>query len=96
MFDTMSAIRKEKSFLFFVDKIYNYMIILVCNQERGNIMNKTIKELKQLINKAYYMSNDSRISLYIRVMEILDYYDENTTIERKMQIKKEYGIGDDK
>ena len=29
-------------------------------------------------------------------MEILDYYDENTTIERKMQIKKEYGIGDDK
>ena len=49
-----------------------------------------------MINKAYYMSNDSRISLYIRVMEILDYYDENTTIERKMQIKKEYGIGDDK
>ena len=31
---------------------------------------ETIKELKQLINKAYYMSNDSRISLYIRVMEI--------------------------
>ena len=49
-----------------------------------------IKELKELINKAYDMSNDSRISLYIRVMEILDYYDENTTIERKIQIKKEY------
>lgn len=57
---------------------------------------ETIKELKQLINKAYDMSNDSRISLYIRVMEILDYYDENITIERKMQIKKEYGIGGDK
>ena len=55
-----------------------------------------IKELKELINKAYDMSNDSRISLYIRVMEILDYYDENITIERTMQIKKEYGIGDDK
>lgn len=54
-----------------------------------------IKELKELINKAYDMSNDSRISLYIRFMEILDYYDENITIERKMQIKKEYGIGDE-
>lgn len=52
-----------------------------------------IKELKELINKAYDMSNDSRISLYIRVMKILDYYDENITIERKLQIKKEYGIG---
>lgn len=57
---------------------------------------ETIKELKELINKAYDMSNDSRISLYIRVMEILDYYDENISIERKLQIKKEYGIGDDK
>ena len=57
---------------------------------------ETIKELKKMINKAYDMSNDSRISLYIRVMEILDYYDENITIERKLQIKKEYGIGDDK
>ena len=57
---------------------------------------ETIKELKELINKAYDMSNDSRISLYIRVTEILDYYDENITIERKLQIKKEYGIGDDK
>ena len=55
-----------------------------------------IRELKELINKAYDMSNDSRISLYIRVMEILDYYDENITIERKQQKKKEYGIGDDK
>ena len=52
-----------------------------------------IRKLKNLLNKAYDMSNDSRISLYIRVMDILDYYDENTTIERKMQIKKEYGIG---
>ena len=70
------------------------MITLICNQERGNSMKKeTIKELKELINKAYDMSNDSRISLYIRVMEILDYYDENITIERKLQIKKEYGIG---
>lgn len=56
--------------------------------------NETIKELKQLINKAYDKSNDSRISLYIRVMEILDYYDENITIERKLQIKKEYRIGE--
>ena len=55
-----------------------------------------IKELRELISKAYEMGNDSRISLYIRVMEILDYYDDNITIERKMQIKKEYGIGDDK
>ena len=55
-----------------------------------------IRELRELINKAYDMSNDSRISLYIRVMEILDYYDESISIERKMQIKKEYGIGDDK
>ena len=73
------------------------MITLICNQERGNSIKKeTIRELKELINKAYDMSNDSRISLYIRVMEILDYYDENISIERKMQIKKEYGIGDDK
>ena len=57
---------------------------------------ETIKELKQLINKAYEMGNDSKISLYLRIMDILDYYDENTTIERKLQIKKEYGIGDDK
>ena len=57
---------------------------------------ETIRELKDLINKAYDMSNDSIISLYIRVMDILDYYDENAAIERKMQIKKEYGIGDDK
>ena len=52
------------------------MITLICNQERENSMKKeTIRELKELINKAYDMSNDSRISLYIRVMEILDYYD---------------------
>ena len=57
---------------------------------------ETIKKLRLLINKAYDMSNDSRISLYIRVMELLDYYDENISIERKMQIKKEYGIGDDR
>ena len=57
---------------------------------------ETIKELKKLINKAYEMGNDSKISLYLRIMDILDYYDENTTIERKMQIEKEYGIGDDK
>ena len=57
---------------------------------------ETIKELKELINKAYEMGNDSKISLYLRIMEILDYYDENTIIERKLQIKKEYGIGDDK
>ena len=57
---------------------------------------ETIKELKQLINKSYEMGNDSKISLYLRIMDILDYYDENITIERKMQIKKEYGIGDDK
>ena len=73
------------------------MIILVCNQGRGNSMKKeTIRELKELINKAYEMGNDSKISLYLRIMDILDYYDENITIERKMQIKKEYGIEDDK
>ena len=57
---------------------------------------ETIRELRELINKAYEMGNDSKISLYLRIMDILDYYDENTTIERKNQIKKEYGIGDDK
>ena len=57
---------------------------------------ETIRELRELINKAYEMGNDSKISLYLRIMDILDYYDENTTIERKMQIKKEYGIWDDK
>ena len=57
---------------------------------------ETIRELKELINKAYEMRNDSKISLYLRIMDILDYYDESISIERKLQIKKEYGIGDDK
>ena len=56
---------------------------------------ETIRELKELINKAYEMGNDSKISLYLRIMDILDYYDENTTIEKKLQIKKEYGIEED-
>ena len=56
---------------------------------------ETINELRKLINKAYKMGNDSKISLYLRIMDILNYYDENTTIERKLQIKKEYGIEDD-
>ena len=56
---------------------------------------ETINELRKLINKAYEMGNDSKISLYIRIMDILNYYDENTTIERKLQIKKEYGIEED-
>lgn len=57
---------------------------------------ETIRELRELINKAYDMGNDSKISLYLRIMDILDYYDENTTIERKNQIKKEYGIEDNR
>ena len=57
---------------------------------------ETIRELRELLNKAYEMGNDSKISLYLRIMDILNYYDENTTIERKNQIKKEYGIGDAK
>ena len=57
---------------------------------------ETIKELKDLLNKAYEMANVSKISLYLSIMDILDYYDDNISIERKMQIKKEYGIGDDK
>ena len=57
---------------------------------------ETIRELRKLINKAYNMGNDSKISLYLRIMDILDYYDENITIERKRQIKQEYGIGNDK
>ena len=56
---------------------------------------ETINELRKLINKAYEMGNDSKISLYLRIMDILNYYDENITIERKLQIKKEYGIEDD-
>ena len=56
---------------------------------------ETINELRKLINKAYEMGNDSKISLYLRIMDILNYYDENTTIERKLQIKKEYGIEED-
>lgn len=54
---------------------------------------ETIKEIKDLVNKAYKMGNDSKISLYLKIMDILDYYDENISIERKNQIKKEYGIG---
>ena len=56
---------------------------------------ETINELRKLINKAYEMGNDSKISLYLRIMDILDYYDDNISIERKLQIKKEYGIEDD-
>ena len=56
---------------------------------------ETIRELKDLLNKAYEMGNDSKISLYLRIMDILDYYDENISIERKLQIKKEYGIEED-
>ena len=56
---------------------------------------ETINELRKLINKAYEMGNDSKISLYLRIMDILDYYDENISIERKLQIKKEYGIEED-
>ena len=56
---------------------------------------ETINELRKLINKAYEMGNDSKISLYLRIMDILNYYDENTTIEKKLQIKKEYGIEED-
>lgn len=56
---------------------------------------ETINELRKLINKAYEMGNNSKISLYLRIMDILNYYDENTTIERKLQIKKEYGIEED-
>ena len=59
------------------------------------LLKEQATELKELINKAYEMGNDSKISLYLRIMDILDYYDENITIERKLQIKKEYGIGDD-
>ena len=62
-------------------------------EQRKNSIEKTLKDL---INKAYKMGNDSKISLYLKIMDILDYYDENITIERKLQIKKEYGIGDDK
>ena len=57
---------------------------------------ETIREVRKWINKAYNMGNDSKISLYLRIMDILDYYDENITIERKRQIKQEYGIGNDK
>ena len=57
---------------------------------------ETIRELKELITKAYNMGNDSKISLYLRIMDILDYYDKNTTIGKKWRIKKEYGIGNDK
>ena len=57
---------------------------------------ETIRELKDLINKAYKMGNDSKISLYLKIMDILDYYDESISIERKLQIKKEYEIGDNK
>ena len=68
----------------------------VRKSEGINMKKETIRELRELINKAYEMGNDSKISLYLKIMDILDYYDENTTIERKNQIKKEYGIGDDK
>ena len=46
---------------------------------------ETIRELKDLLNKAYEMGNDSKISLYLRIMDILNYYDENTTIEKNFK-----------
>lgn len=63
-------------------------------KEKDKMKKETIRELKQLINKAYEMGNDSKISLYLKIMDILDYYDENITIERKNKTKKEYGIGE--
>ena len=70
--------------------------VTLIKEKRNSMKKETINELRKLINKVYEMGNDSKISLYLRIMDILNYYDENTTIERKLQIKKEYGIGDDK
>lgn len=51
-----------------------------------------IKELRELLEKAYYLSNDSKISLYLHLVELFDYYSDKTTVERKNRIKKEYGL----
>lgn len=53
---------------------------------------KTINEIKELVNKAYEKGNDSKISLYLHVMDILDLYNDKITTERKNQIKKEYNL----
>lgn len=56
-------------------------------------MNKeTIYEIKKLVNNAYDKSTDCKISLYLKVMDILDYYSGTLTTTKAMQIKKEYNI----
>lgn len=52
----------------------------------------TLNQLKELVNQAYKKSADHKISLYLHIMDILKYYDINTTVEKKNQIKREYNI----
>ena len=49
-----------------------------------------INKLKENINEAYEKSNDSKISLYLHIMEILEYYNNKTTTDKKNRIKKDY------
>ena len=51
-----------------------------------------INELKDLVNKAYEKANDSKISMYLHIMDLLDLYDINITLEKKNEIKKELGV----
>lgn len=54
------------------------------------MINKMVKKLKENVNEAYQKSNDSKISLYLHIMDILDYYSDKTTIDKKNRIKKDY------
>lgn len=54
------------------------------------MINKMVEKLKENVNEAYQKSNDSKISLYLHIMDILDYYSDKTTIDKKNRIKKNY------
>ena len=49
-----------------------------------------IRELKELVEKAYELSNDSKISMYLRIRDIIDIYDPNISTEYKNKLIKEY------
>lgn len=53
---------------------------------------KTIYEIKKLVNNAYDKSTDCKISLYLKVMDILDYYSGTLTTTKAIQFEKEYNI----
>lgn len=48
---------------------------------------------KEIIEIAYKKSTNDKVSFYLHLMDILDLYDVNITIERKNKLKKEYDYG---